>query len=291
MKVAFSAIGLLLLLAGAAPAFAGTPDTLWSRTYGGQSSDIGYAVVGTTDSGFVIAGTTSSFGPETTDAYVVRVAGDGDLLWSRRVGGLGYDEAHSVCQTFDGGYAVGGWSTSADTFIQHAWLARLDSGGDTVWTRTYGGTGSSWVSCLIQTADSGFLLCGGRDSTNSGSFTAYLVRTNSAGVQRWSLTYGVSGADVANAVVPFPGGGFAVCGSNFSGNGLALLLRVSETGSLVWARNYGTAANYNWAGTLLVTPDSDLVIAGEQGPALDRHGSGLRVSSSRRAPQILSRFA
>jgi len=87
-------------------------DTLWTRTYGGPGDDIGCSVQQTSDGGYIIAGSTSSFGDGSGDVYLVKTNSSGDTLWTRTFGGKYVDKACSVQQTSDGGYVVAGTTSS-----------------------------------------------------------------------------------------------------------------------------------------------------------------------------------
>jgi len=52
--------------------FAQEPNVVWTQTFGGTMADIGYSIGQTQDEGFIIAGSTYSFGAGHTDAYLVK---------------------------------------------------------------------------------------------------------------------------------------------------------------------------------------------------------------------------
>jgi len=105
-------IGIFLWVIGllAHPLEAG--DTLWTRTYGGLKTDVGYAVQQTSDGGYIIAGYTNSFGTGDWDIYLIRTDKEGDTLWTKTYGGIGSDMGFSVQQTSDGGYIITGGTES-----------------------------------------------------------------------------------------------------------------------------------------------------------------------------------
>src|SRR5919108_4520499 len=74
------------------------------------------------------------------------------------------ETANSARQTTDGGYIVAGSTNSSG--IYHAWLLKLDSLGNVVWQKTYGGVGPDSASSVQQTTDGGYVVAGGGAKTH-----------------------------------------------------------------------------------------------------------------------------
>jgi len=85
-------------------------DTLWTRAYGGTDYNVGNSIQQTSDGGYIVAGTTSSYGAGSFDVYLIKTNATGDTLWTRTFGRTGDDRGYSVQQTTDGGYIVAGWN-------------------------------------------------------------------------------------------------------------------------------------------------------------------------------------
>src|SRR3989344_4361819 len=69
---------------------------LWSESYGGGSSDISLKIIEIDDGEFAIVGSTESFGEGGEDFYLIKIGGDGELLWSQTYGGEEDDKAYSL---------------------------------------------------------------------------------------------------------------------------------------------------------------------------------------------------
>ena len=91
-----------------------------------------------------------------------------DTLWTRTYGGSGDDWAYSVQQTTDGGYIVAGYTTSFGAGDSDFYLVKTNSQGDTLWTRTYGGSSDDWAYSVQQTADGGYIVAGYTMSFGAG---------------------------------------------------------------------------------------------------------------------------
>jgi len=89
-------------------------DSLWSRTFGGNSYETCFSVIESSDHRYVLAGYTSSFGAGNSDFWLVKVDSDGDSLWSQTYGSQYYGTCYSVQQTADGGFIMGGTISSND---------------------------------------------------------------------------------------------------------------------------------------------------------------------------------
>jgi len=159
-------------------------DTLWTRTYGGASYEEGMSVCQTLDSGYIIAGGTSSFGagaPDSTNVYLIKTNTSGDTQWTRTYGGTSDDEGNSVQQTADGGYIVAGSTGSFGAGDWDVYLIKTDASGDTLWTRPYGGVSLDEGCSVQQTSDSGYIIAGFTGSFGAGWYDVYLIKTDSLG--------------------------------------------------------------------------------------------------------------
>ena len=88
---------------------------IWTKTYGDTAFDIGHSVCETQDGGYIVVGYTVSFGSGAEDVYLLRTDSLGDTLWTRTYGGASIDKGHSVQQTQDGGFIIGGEMSSYTT--------------------------------------------------------------------------------------------------------------------------------------------------------------------------------
>jgi len=156
-------------------------DTQWTRTYGGAEDESGHTVRQTADGGYIVAGSTLSYGAGDADFYLVRTDEQGDILWTSTYGGDTADLGHSVELTEDGGFIMAGQTSSFGAGNWDAWLVKTDSLGDTLWTQTVGDTGDDRCYSVQKTADRGYIVAGSTGSTGAGGFDAWLIKTDSAG--------------------------------------------------------------------------------------------------------------
>jgi len=191
----------------ASPALA---QTGWWRTYGGTSTEWGYSAQQTSDGGYIVAGSTGSFGAGYRDVYLIKTNASGDTLWTRTYGGTDDDEGHSVQQTSDGGYVIAGetWSFGAGGDV---YLVKTNASGDTLWTRTYGGTSSDDGFSARQTSDGGYVIAGQTMSFGAG-VDVYLIKTNASGDTLWTRTCGGTNYDCGYWAQQTSDGGYVIAG-------------------------------------------------------------------------------
>jgi len=106
----------------------------WNHTYGGTFHDSAYSGIPTTDGGFLIAGNTKAIGDrprEDLDLWMVKINASGGQQWDQTYGGEQDDEAWSVIQTIDGGFALAGRTRSYEAIGWDAWLVKTDPRGIT----------------------------------------------------------------------------------------------------------------------------------------------------------------
>jgi len=152
-------------------------DTLWTRSYGRAYDDQGYSVQQTSDGGYIVAGTCDY--SRYPHIYLIKTNASGDTLWTKTYGDTGYDYGYSVQQTSDSGYIVAGLTNSFGNYYQ-IYLIKTNATGDTLWTRTYGGSGSDWGYSVQQTSDGGYIITGTTTSFGNG-YQVYLIKTDANG--------------------------------------------------------------------------------------------------------------
>ncbi|MCF8239881.1 MAG: T9SS type A sorting domain-containing protein [Melioribacteraceae bacterium] len=99
-------------------------DTLWTKTYCGDTGEIGTSIVQTDDNGFLMCGTTDSYGNGFWDLWLVRTDSLGDTLWTMPFGWKSGDRGNFLINTFDGGYIAGGMKSDSIT-SRDGYLIRL----------------------------------------------------------------------------------------------------------------------------------------------------------------------
>ena len=219
-----------------------TGDILWTKTYGGPETDYVHSLQATADGGYIILAHTLSFGEGSLDFYLVRVNQHGDTLWTKTYGGVESDWGSAVQHTADGGFILGGDTRSFGNGENDVYLIKTNTDGDTLWTRTYGGTEYDRAYHVIQASDNGYIIAATTESFGAQGQDCYLIKTNSAGDTLWTRVWGGPDGDRLIFVQPTSDGNYIATGYiNTIGLGLSdvYLVKFNSDGIILWERYFG----------------------------------------------------
>ncbi len=214
----------------------------WTKTYGGPNEDGASSVQQTMDGGYIITGETMSFGAQDYDVSIIKTDSVGNLLWLKTIGGSDCDGSQAIIQTYDGGYAIIGDTKSYGRGWHDVYLIKTDIQGDTLWTRTYGGTNFDYGESIQQTKDRGFIIAGWTRSFGSGMTDVYLIKTDRYGDTLWTRAYGGIDHDFGFSVVENYDGGYLIVGDTKSfGSGWydVYVIKTDRYGDTLWTKTVG----------------------------------------------------
>ncbi|MFZ5434235.1 MAG: hypothetical protein ACOZB3_10720 [Calditrichota bacterium] len=132
-------------------------DSLWSRNYLTANTELARDIVLADDGGFFIAGGKSN-SANYSNGWLIRTDSLGNIIWDTEVGGATSESFNSVVATPDGGCLAGGTYPSTISY-DDMWLVKFDADGDTLWTRTYGGSSFDQCNAVLQAGD-GYIAAG-----------------------------------------------------------------------------------------------------------------------------------
>lgn len=244
-----------------------TGNIVWQRVLGGAGEDIAYKVVQTTDGGFVLAGSTESFGAGGRDAWIVKLDAGGTLLWNRTLGAATTEELQGLTATADGGVIACGSAQTGG--VWDGLLVKFSAAGTVTWQRRYATSGNDSFYAVTPTSDGGYAVTGGIQVAGSG-YDIWVVKTDGTGAITWQRRFGGSGDEIGMDLRQTTDGGYIVAGMTDSFGYLAVdgwLLKLDGAGNLGWQRAYGDAAPVSADAffSVLQTPDGGYLLGGYTG--------------------------
>jgi len=237
----------------------------WTKTIGGENNDWGLSLIQTSDGGYAIAGYTYSFGAGLTDVYVVKLDANGNLQWTKTIGGKIWENGHSLIQTSDGGYAIAGDTYSLNAADWDFYVVKLDANGNLQWTKTIGGENIDRGYSLIQTSDGGYAIAGTTQSFGAGEWDVYVVKLDAHGNLQWTKTIGGPESEIGQSLIQTSDGGFAIAGETYSfgaGGRDVYVIKLDANGNLQWTKTIG-GTDWDVGHSLIQTSDGGYAIAGE----------------------------
>ena len=180
------------------------------------------------------------------------------IEWNKTYGTKYLEDAYSVVQTSDGGYAIAGYVQYMDTWANFL-LVKTDTYGNMLWMKSYGRGGiykdeQDYAFSVVQTSDGGYAIAGVKYTyAEGGDF--WLVKTDASGNMMWNKTYDGAGDDWAYSVIQTGDGGYAIAGYSTSLGGW--LIKTDAFGNVEWNKTYDGVPY-----SLIQTSDGGYALAG-----------------------------
>ena len=170
------------------------------------------------------------------------IYGNSQIAFRKVYSNNGYDYGQGIVQLADSSYVICGSSSSFLDGPSQAFLLKIDSLGNYIWSNHYGGSETDWGRRVLYHENTGFLVAGFTNSIGNGGYDAYLFKTDLSGQLLWEKSYGGSGWERINdAVLTVDNGAFLVGESNSTVNGDndMYLLRTNVNGDTLWSKKLG----------------------------------------------------
>ncbi|MBL0300259.1 MAG: T9SS C-terminal target domain-containing protein [Cytophagaceae bacterium] len=270
---------------------------VWDKTIGGNSDDNLQSILATIDGGFLLAGysTSSNTGDKTepskgfSDYWIVKLNSNGQKIWDKTIGGDKDDIFRSIVATSDGGFllvgssnsGISGDKTEPSKGFSDYWIVKLNSDGQKIWDKTFGGELFELFPKIISLSDGGFAvggislsgISGDKTEPSKGGYDFWIVKINENGIKIWDKSIGGSGDEYLNSIAVTSDGGFVVAGdsdSQISGDrtesskGLSdyWVVKVNSNGQKIWDKTIG-GNNNDLNSSIMATFDGGVIVGGQ----------------------------
>ncbi len=290
-----------------------TPQIQWQNTISGYDEDQLHSVIQTADGGYLLGGSSKSddhisvygdkteYGERQFDYWVVKLDGLGNIQWQNTIGGKSDDYLYTVVQTTEGGYLLGGYSSSgisgdkteASQGSYDYWVVKLNGSGNIEWQNTIGGSKDDYLHSVIETTSGGYLLGGNSLSGISGDKTEaslgsdyWVVKLDNSGNIEWQNTIGGNQGDYLRAVIQTTDGGYLLGGYSYSdvsgdktetnqGSNDYWVLKLNSSWNIEWQNTIGGSGG-DFLYSVIQTTDGGYLLGGDSNS--DISGDKIEVS-------------
>ncbi|MEO8235547.1 MAG: T9SS type A sorting domain-containing protein [Flavobacterium sp.] len=257
-------------------------DLDWQKSFGGSGVDLLQSIKLTKDAGFILAGTSTSNKSEyknedskgDSDFWIIKLDAKGGEQWQKTIGGLGQEKLQSIARTKDGGYIIGGSSSSNKTEKDEKgtedkfgktedsrgnldyWVVKLKENGTIEWQKTIGGEYIDELKSIVQTTDGGYILGGYSNSpvsgdkidANIGIGDYWIVKLNKEGLIEWQKTVGGDQDDNLFALTQTKDGGY-IAGGNSNSGATNSKTKSNTSGTDFWVVKFDNIGTILWQQT------------------------------------------
>ena len=241
-------------------------DTVFYNFYGGPNQEEARDFIETVDKGFLICGSSSSFGQGASSVYLIKTDSNGVFKWGRTYGGINADRGMSVLKTSDNGAIVSGYSNSFNNFEYDVFYFKIDSAGNQVWQKTFNENDWEFAYSSALLPNDEIIIAGETYSQTNGGSDALLIKTNSIGETQWIKKIGFLQNDAFRSVCNLNGfiyaAGYYTESSTLLTKGL--IAKFNHEGSLIDTFLLPALNSMNYKlNSIQVFDNASLIISGE----------------------------
>ncbi|MEW6366858.1 MAG: hypothetical protein AB1714_19700 [Acidobacteriota bacterium] len=230
----------------------------WIRRYSGPGNGL-LVLDRTVDGGYILGGLRMMY-PDPYDAWIIRTDAKCRTLWEKAYGGRRTEWVDTVKQTSDGGYIMGGFTTSFG-HGNDAWIVKLDSTGHVTWERVFGAREREFCVATWEHPEGGYIAVSFVGSTGHGDVN--VMKLDTAGNAVWQKNYGSPRAERPCSAAATFDGGCIICGvtAGYGSEKDAWVFKLGPDGQIEWQKRYGGAGT-DLADSVRQTTDGGYVVCG-----------------------------
>lgn len=236
---------------------------IWSQYFGGSLVDNIRYIRQTVDGGYLLSGSSNSYGSGGSDIWVIKAYPSGLIEWNKNYGTSNNEYGGKALENNDGTLFLIGNGDMSDSGDQDIWLIKTNSQGDTLWSKTYGGTGDETGHDIISLGDSSYVILGSTSSYGNGGADIFLIKIKEDGTEEWSLNYGGTSDEFGQSILQTSDDGFVILSSiePFGDDNNAVnVIRISSSGEVIWEKTFGSGDGVRGSNTIQNTNDDNFIL-------------------------------
>ena len=238
-----------------------TPETSPTYfTFGGQIGTYDNSTLVSTDNNLIICGNSG------TNLSVLKISKAGSQIWRKDFAAGNGSTTSGITETSSQEIFICGKSARNYSIMKNdVLLIKTNSTGDTIWSKTYGGTESEYSTNVITTSDGNILIAGKTESFGAGTFgDIYLIKVNTNGDTLWTRNYPDQDQEVPFHLMETQNGEYLVTGTNEDNSQYRelYLLKVDLNGTQVWNKKIGPPT-WKWGFSTIELSNGNLLTCGQ----------------------------
>jgi hypothetical protein len=189
------------------------------------------------------------------DGWIIKIDSTGKKVWDKGLGGTGYDSMIDGVKISDNEYIIGGSTSTNNTLndvsassrgLSDYWIVKIDSSGNKIWDKRFGGNKYDNLNKMIRTTDGGMILVGTSTSDASGDKTQsafatdindiWIVKIDVNGNKLWDKTIGTTYSDSFNDVSITNDNEILVSLNFYSNTSDTQIFKLSPNGTILWQK-------------------------------------------------------
>ena len=234
----------------------------FERIFGHPDNDNARTVRITKDGGYILAGSFQDINEDYSDASLIKTDKYGQVEWFKTYGTKDNAEGFSSVVVVDDGYIAVGSKTKINDVDKDFYIVKVDANGDTVWTKTYGGSEDEQARDIENGGSGKYIIAGFTESAVYGTKRAELLLIDNDGNEIKENSY--VNCDGAESVQQTSDGGYVFTGSTRSiavGESDFYLAKTDASLNLEWEKAYG-GSDCDEANCVINTSDGGFLLAG-----------------------------